>query len=132
MEVNAARDRALDGAAAFFREKAPNFKVQAVGPATAPVQLRYSLLDDWTHLVKRHAGLSFAWRPHTRAFPKFGATLSVHAHNATSLLTLEGNYNPPGGWFGAVFDRLVGERLANRTMDALLREIKDFIEKPAS
>ena len=129
IEVNAPRDRALDAAAAFFRERAPNFKVQALGSTTAPVELRYALLDDWTHLVKRHAGLSFAWRPQTRAFPKFGATLTVRPQDGSSLLTLEGSYSPPGGWFGDLFDRLIGERLANRTMDALLREIKDYIEE---
>ena len=129
MEVNASRDRALDAAAAFFRDRAPKFKVQALGPTTAPVELRYNLLDDWTHLVKRHAGLEFAWRPMTRAFPRFGAMLTVRPHDGTLALSLEGSYEPPGGWFGKVFDRAIGERLANRTMDALLREIKDYIEQ---
>jgi len=129
LEVDAPRERALDSAAAFFRERAPNFRVQALGSATAPVELRYTLLDDWTHLVRRHAGLSFKWRPQTRAFPRFGAVLTVRPRNGTSTLSLEGSYDPPGGWLGRLFDRLVGERLANRTMDALLREIKDYIER---
>ena len=129
MEVNVPRERALDGAAAFFRGRAPDFKVQALGSTTAPVELRYSLLDDWTHLVKRHAGLAFAWRPFTRAFPKFGAMLTVRPHDGASILSLEGSYEPPGGWFGKVFDRIVGERMANRTIDTLLLEIKDYIEE---
>jgi hypothetical protein len=131
VDVDAPPERALDAAASFFRDRAPDFKVQAIGSTSAAVEVRYSLVDDWTHLVRRHAGLAFAWQPRLRAFPRFGATLTVRPHAGMSAVMLEGSYTPPGGPFGKLFDRLIGERLANRTMDALLLEIKDYIERGA-
>lgn len=131
-EVNAPPERALDAAASFFRDRAPDFRVQAIGSTSAAVEVRYSLIDDWTHLVHRHAGLAFAWRPRLQLFPRFGATLTVRPHDGGSVLVLEGSYTPPGGWFGKLFDRLIGERFANQTMDALLHEIKEYVEHEAS
>ena len=36
---------------------------------------------------------------------------------------LEGSYEPPGGVVGRLFDRVVGQKLAARTMDALLDQL---------
>ncbi len=129
VEVDAPHEHVLDSAASFFREQASDFRVQAIRPTSAQVEVRYSLLDDRTRLVRRHAGRTFAWRPRWRAFPRFGATLTVRPRGASSTLVLEGSYKPPGCWFGELFDRVIGERFANRTMNALLLQIKGYIER---
>lgn len=128
VNVDAPHERVIAGVESFFQERSPQLKVSAIGSATASVQVRYSLLDDWTRLVRHHAAVSFAWRPRFWAFPRFGAMLTVRPQGARSLLVLEGSYTPPGGMLGRLFDRVIGEALANRTMDALLREIRDYIE----
>jgi len=67
--------------------------------------------------------MAFAWRPGWRAFPSFGATLTVRPAGEETDLVLDGSYEPPGGVVGALFDRVVGHRLAARTMDGLLDEL---------
>lgn len=56
-------------------------------------------------------------------FPSFGATLTVRALGQETDLVLEGSYEPPGGVVGQLFDRIVGQKLAARTMDALLDQL---------
>ena len=64
--------------------------------------------------------MAFAWRPGWPGFPSFGATLTVRPAGKDTDLVLEGSYKPPGGVVGRLFDRVVGQKLAARTMDALL------------
>jgi hypothetical protein len=127
IEVNAPRERVIDDVAAFFKERSPQLNVKTIGSTTASVEVRYDLLDDWTRLVHRHAAVTFAWRPRFWAFPRFGAMLTVRPHGAGSILVLEGQYTPPGGALGRLFDRMIAERLANGTMDELLHDIKQYI-----
>jgi len=128
VEIDAPHERVIDEVAAFFEGRSPQLNVKAIASTTAPVEVRYSLLDDWTHLVRRHAAVTFAWRPHAWAFPRFAATLTVRPQGSKSVLVLEGQYTPPGGGLGRLFDRAIGERLANGTIDQLLREIKQYVE----
>ncbi|PZR64357.1 MAG: hypothetical protein DLM53_01170 [Candidatus Eremiobacter antarcticus] len=69
------------------------------------------------------------WNPRFGLFPPFGAVLTVRREGKGSLLVLEGSYTPPGGVLGRLFDRAIGKSLANRTMDALLQEMKHYIER---
>ena len=74
----------------------------------------------------------FAWRPAWRGFPSFGATLTVAPADNDTDLVLEGSYEPPGGVFGRLFDRVVGHKLAARTMDALLTQLALHAENKAT
>lgn len=47
---------------------------------------------------------------------------------STGLPTLSGKYDPPFGPLGVVFDAMLGHRIAAATADALLQDIKQFIE----
>lgn len=67
--------------------------------------------------------MAFAWRPRWRGFPSFGAILTVRPTGKETDLVLEGSYEPPGGVVGALFDRIVGQKLAARTMDDLLDQL---------
>jgi hypothetical protein len=73
------------------------------------------LSTSWWHGVRVETGL--------RGFPSFGATLTVGPAGKDTDLVLEGSYEPPGGVVGRLFDRVVGQRLAARTMDALLDQV---------
>jgi len=106
----------------FFSQH-PKLQVRALVSSTAGVEVRYSLLYDWTSIAPPRGGVAFAWRPAWRGFPSFGATLTVRPAGKETELVLEGSYVPPGGVIGRLFDRVVGEKLAARTMDGLLDQL---------
>lgn len=105
------------------------------------VALRVSMGDV---VVEREADLSLAhshaypgfeimnisWRAHDGGvYPVFCGTLNVE--EVTGLfcrLDLDGDYTPPLGIAGIVFDAVVGHRIAVAAARALLDEIKTGIE----
>ena len=83
----------------FFSQR-PKLQVRALGSSTAEVEVRYSLLYDWTRVAPPRGGMAFAWRPAWHGFPSFGATLTVRPAGNETELVLEGSYEPPGGIIG--------------------------------
>jgi len=65
-------------------------------------------------------GLSWQARDHQGAFPVFAGALEVHPDGTGSRLRLCGRYSVPLGAVGAFGDRLVGHRLACRSIQAFL------------
>jgi hypothetical protein len=63
-------------------------------------------------------------------YPVFDGTLSVGADEDynTFVLDLDGGYEPPMGLVGKTFDLVVGHRIAEETVRALLTEIQREIE----
>jgi hypothetical protein len=63
-------------------------------------------------------------------YPHFEGTLTVAGDEDYSAfwLSLEGQYTPPGGIGGQIFDAVVGKRIAESTAGSLLAEIRDEIE----
>jgi hypothetical protein len=79
---------------------------------------------------RAHDALEIDWSAGTRFFPDFRGALRLRiASVETTLLSLEGTYQPPFGAFGAVFDRVVGRRIAQATMRDLLERLGDAMEK---
>jgi hypothetical protein len=116
----------IDRVQSFFSAH-PKLQVKALGPSTAGVEVQYYLLFDWLSVAPHRQGVAFAWRPAWRGFPAFGATLTVRQAGKKTELVLEGSYEPPGGAAGRFFDRIVGRKLAARTMDAFLNQIADTL-----
>jgi hypothetical protein len=109
----------------FFSQR-PKLRVKALGSLTAEVDVRYSLLYDWTSVAPPRGGIAFAWKPVWRGFPSFGATLTVRPVGEDTELLLEGSYQPPRGILGRTFDYLIGRRLAARTLDSLLDQLANI------
>lgn len=65
------------------------------------------------------------WEPEPGGvYPTFEGMLSARAHDKdSSVLELDGNYTPPFGGAGAVFDKLLGHRLASDTAQEFLMEL---------
>ncbi|MBV8639321.1 MAG: hypothetical protein JO322_14675 [Candidatus Eremiobacteraeota bacterium] len=63
-------------------------------------------------------------------FPEFDGTLTVRADEdyTTCALELRGNYEPPLGIPGALFDTVLGSRIASATAREFLKEIGTRIE----
>ena len=121
----------IDRLQSFFSQR-PKLQVQALGSSKVGVDVRYSLLYDWTSISPPRGGVAFAWRPAWRGFPSLGATLTVRPSGEDTELLLEGSYEPPGGIIGRIFDRIAGRRMAERTMDALLGELTSQTQRPSA
>lgn len=114
----------IDRVQNFFSQH-PKLQVKALGPSTAGVEVQYYVLFDWLSTDPHLEGVTFAWRPAWRGFPAFGATLTVRPAGDETELVLDGTYDPPGGVAGRFFDRVLGRKLASRTMDAFLNQLAD-------
>ncbi len=72
------------------------------------------------------------WVPHDSGpYPSFDGTLTVRAdedYNG-SILELHGEYEPPLGAAGLLFDAVVGTRIASATARELLRQIGEQLER---
>ncbi|HEY0383764.1 MAG TPA: hypothetical protein VGC72_16345 [Candidatus Elarobacter sp.] len=79
---------------------------------------------------RAHDALEIDWTAGTRFFPDFRGHLRLRiASVETTLLSLEGSYQPPFGAFGTVFDLVIGRRIARATLRDLLRRLGDAMEQ---
>jgi len=101
--------------------------VKAIASTNVSVATQRELVDDKTDAVRGHDALTISWRPRWSAFPSFRGLATVRPQSPGSILALEGSYEPPGGLSGQIFDRLIGRRLANGTMDHLLDRLRRYI-----
>ena len=71
------------------------------------------------------------WKAEGGAFPVFDGELTVRADEdyTTSILGLTGDYEPPMGIAGAVFDAIAGSRIAKATAQELLKSIAMSMEQ---
>jgi hypothetical protein len=111
----------------FFDER-PHLRVKALASTNIGVETQRELIDDKTDTVRDHDALTVSWQPRWSVFPSFRGRATVRSQSPGSILALEGSYEPPGGLAGKFFDRLIGERLANGTMDHLLGRLRRYIE----
>lgn len=73
--------------------------------------------------------LAISWDPEDQVVPRFTGTLTTAAkETGITTLTLDGEYSPPGGIAGAAFDLVVGRKVAAATAQALLADMKAFVE----
>jgi hypothetical protein len=69
------------------------------------------------------------WDPDDRFVPTFNGTIAgARLERGETALTLEGEYDAPFGVAGAVFDAVLGRRIASVTAKSLLQDMKEFIE----
>ena len=116
---------AADYVSEFFKEHA---RLKVHGPARdATVSTGFRVVDDTTDASRIHDAVIFAWSPKLRFLPDLAATLRVRPNNGRALLMLNAMYDPPFGRAGAAFDRIAGQRIANRTFVALLNDIEVYV-----
>ena len=85
--------------------------------------------------VRRPEDMTPRYRVHWEAdgggpYPAFDGELVVGSDDdyATFVLRLEGQYLPPGGAAGRMFDAVIGRRLAESTVRTLLHQIATTVE----
>jgi len=89
------------------------------------VHMHYTIRKD----AEKHDVIDLRWDPDDRFVPTFDGTLSgERLDGGNSRLRLAGTYDAPLGRVGVVFDAILGRRIAAATANALLREIKQFVD----
>lgn len=113
------------GATLALRFGLPKFPIEGL-----TLEKSVALILDYRTAAAAPNGLAFGWQPDDRsALPSFGGTISALARGDDACsLTVAGSYTPPGGAFGAIFDRLVGLHIARATLAALMTEFQTAIE----
>ncbi len=94
-------------------------------------RVRFAAADtpDLSDSARKHDAHLIAWRPQNRTmFPDFCGVLTVRPEGRGAFLHLQGQYEPPFGRVGKVFDFVVGRAVARHTMQHLLGELGDDIE----
>ena len=77
----------------------------------------------------RFAVLEVSWRPVSGPYPTFkGKLFALRGDRSSCRLEIEGNYDPPGGVAGAVFDAILGHRIAAESIHDLLVRFKSAFE----
>lgn len=87
------------------------------------VHLGWAVVDDLTDECRRHDALAIYWKPEHRTFPAFSGTVTVRPHFRDVHVRISGQYDPPFGFTGPVFDRMAGRHLARLTLRRLVREL---------
>jgi hypothetical protein len=131
---------ALDYANAFFTQHEGGKAAEVRLPLRAfglpfpdalahPVRFSFTLHEDLTEQGRAHEEIAFSWNAGTTWLPNFHGTLRVRvAPQVHTTLSIEGWYAPPFGVFGMLFDRLLGHRLAQATVESLLGQRAERME----
>lgn len=104
-----------------------------VGPfpsLRAHVDCEITEIRDLTDGTRIHEALTFRWRAHSWIpLPVMSGLITVRPNGLATELRMEGTYAPPLGVLGQLFDRVIGYRLAQRTVNRFLDELRNFIEQ---
>jgi hypothetical protein len=94
---------------------------KAAGGASVEKMVRVALK------VHRHRErlVEISWDPiDSELFPRFHGSFKTNQGEKTScVLTLEGEYSPPGGPVGAVFDAVAGSHIARASLESLAQRV---------
>lgn len=93
------------------------------GPFRRRVVFRFGTRNDATEPGRAHDEIVLHWSAKTWLLPNFKGTFRMRIALPGTLFVLDGRYVPPGGALGAIFDRVIGTRIAHATGDALLAGI---------
>ncbi|MDQ2866329.1 MAG: hypothetical protein M3R51_08895 [Candidatus Eremiobacteraeota bacterium] len=111
-----------------FHRKAP----LKVGPfAFMELGVEHTLAEtqDYTDAARAHEALILQWRCHgLLPVPRFRGMITVRPNGLTTEIRIDGQYMPPFGPLGDVFDRVLGSHIAGRTLSRFLDRISAFID----
>ncbi|MGH7737183.1 MAG: hypothetical protein ACREMP_04875 [Candidatus Tyrphobacter sp.] len=103
-----------------------------VGPFSAlraPVVCHFSQVRDYTDDARIHEALVLSWEARARIpVPRMKGLITVRPNGATTTLRMDGEYEPPLGFPGRIFDEMAGRHIALRTIRRFLRELGEHVE----
>lgn len=93
-------------------------------PLGERVRFAATAVNDASDRARSHDALLIAWRPQTHGmFPEFRGAITVRPNYRGALLRLSGQYDPPYGRAGKIFDTLLGRVIARRTLHRFLDDL---------
>jgi len=122
-----------DGNKATLELRIPGDLVGVPGGVTIGRDVTATFAPVGDELNREEQRLSVRWAPkHGGPFPVFAGALKLSAQPGSHcMLTLEGDYEPPLGLAGDMFDAALGRRIAQATARELLDRIKAVMEANA-
>lgn len=103
-----------------------------IGPLArlrTPVVCNLHEVRDFTDETRIHEALVLHWKARANIpVPEMNGLLTVRPNGPLTQLRMEGQYEPPLGLPGRLFDALVGRHIARRTISLFLAELRTFIE----
>jgi hypothetical protein len=92
------------------------------------VKTSFHRQEDSSESGRLHDEVDFEWNAQSRWLPDFHGVFRFRIESLKTRVIMDGEYVPPFGRFGTIFDRLVGHRLARATatdvVDRLAHELE--------
>ncbi|HZW53942.1 MAG TPA: hypothetical protein VFF00_07900 [Candidatus Elarobacter sp.] len=104
-------------------ERGGDGAVLRAGPFWRVVAVGFGSRSDTVDQGRPNEEIVLRWNARTRLLPDFAGTLRFRIDAGSARLLLDGTYVPPGGVAGALFDRILGNRIADATARDLLERI---------
>jgi hypothetical protein len=106
------------------------FDVSPFPPLNETVHVGWAVVDDLHDDERDHDAISLHWTPeHGKYLPRFHGSVTVRPYYRKSTMRLSGDYEPPFGQAGKIFDRIVGRVLAWLTIRRVVRVLKAWTEE---
>ena len=122
--------REIDERGAEVRVRVRDLLPTRRGKLRRRVRIVFERRLDEAEAGRSHDAVALHWSAGTRLFPDFHGDLRLRIASVDeTLLTLEGEYRPPLGPLGALFDVLLGRRIARSTMNELVGRIAKALER---
>lgn len=98
-------------------------------PLAERVHFAAASTNDRSDECRKHDALLVAWSPENRRmFPDFRGVLTVRPEHRGVWIRMTGEYAPPFGTAGKLFDLMFGRALARKTMHHFLDDVATGVE----
>jgi hypothetical protein len=91
------------------------------------VTLTFGLHEDMDEGGRPHDEVRFHWTSGSHWLPDFHGTLRFRIEEARTRVLLEGSYEAPLGALGAIFDRVLGRRIARFSLAEIAGRIAQHL-----
>ncbi len=98
------------------------------GTIDQSVAVRFRRQRDITEPGRLHDEIVFDWNALSRWLPDLRGVLRFRIESSRTRIILHGEYVPPFGTLGSLFDRFIGHRLAQATADDLVHRLARALE----
>jgi len=102
------------------------------GAFTHAVSVKFACRPDDSEPGRPHDELYFAWNAHSPWLPNFHGLVRFRIAGERTNVMLSGEYVPPLGAFGALFDRVIGHRFALATISDIVDRLTRALEERCS
>lgn len=92
------------------------------------VAVQVSRREDRLEPGRLHDEFAFTWAAQSAWLPDLEGVLRFRIEAPGTRALMHGEYVPPMGFFGRLFDRVVGARLAKATLTDLLARLAQMLE----